>query len=213
MRFTKKWLIWQLATMILLLFLVACTPTTSESIPATTAPTTTEVPVLNPVTPTTEIHFTPNPDATKPPGGADQTENDEADSGIVGETDSRSDTHNSGAVLVYERAGGLMGIGSSIISWTMFADGRVESSDGRSWQVSPENITTLVDSIMALGFADFEASYIPQNTCCDHATHTINIYQDGEVYKVTVIDSTDAPAELYQAIDLIGEFLIALPTT
>ena len=90
MRFTKKWLIWQLATMILLLFLVACTPTTSESIPATTAPTTTEVPALNPVTPTTEIHFTQNPDATKPPARADQTESDKTASGIAGEDHHRT---------------------------------------------------------------------------------------------------------------------------
>ena len=104
-----------------------------------------------------------------------------------------------------------MGIGPSIITWTMFADGRVGSSDGRSWHVPPEEITTLVDSIMALGFADFEDSYIPKDTCCDRATHTITIYQNGEVYQASVLDSADAPAELYQTLDLIGEFLIALP--
>ena len=109
MRFTKKWLIWQLATMILLLFLVACTPTTSESIPATTAPTIPEVSALNPVTPTTEIYFTPNPDATKPPVGADQTESDKTASGIAGETDQRAQCHRSGCIHRLQRADGGTG--------------------------------------------------------------------------------------------------------
>ncbi|MCZ7670406.1 MAG: hypothetical protein M5U34_26220 [Chloroflexi bacterium] len=115
-------------------------------------------------------------------------------------------------VLTYERAGGLKGIGPGVIFWTLYADGTVMDSDCRSWQLPPAEITALVDSIMALGFADFEASYIPEDTCCDRATHTITIYQDGEVYQVSVLDAADAPDELYQALDLIGEFLMVLPT-
>jgi hypothetical protein len=206
MRHNKNWFIWQLTTMIILFTLAACTPTTTPESVLSATPT--EVPALNPVTATPEKLFAPDPDATKAPVDVDQTEGDAANS----QGNSNADTYNSEVVLVYERAGGLKGIGPGIVTWTMYADGRVDSSDGRSWQVPSEDITTLADSIMAFGFAEFEESYIPKDTCCDRATHTITIYQDGKVYQVSVLDSADAPAELYQALDLIGKFLIALPT-
>ncbi|MFO7678801.1 MAG: hypothetical protein R6X34_02015 [Chloroflexota bacterium] len=195
-----------------LLWLAACAPTTQPS--ATPEPdeitaVATTAPALNPVTPTPENVFTADPTAAKPTPADDQIENQETN----GDADSRADVEKEEVAMVYERAGGLKGIGPSDISWTFYADGRVVSSDGRSWQLPPEEITALVDGIMALGFAGFEASYIPQDTCCDRATHTITLYQNGEVYQVSVLDDADAPASLYQAIDLISEFLIALPTT
>ncbi len=190
---------------ILLCGLAACAPTTAAPAPPTSTTDATTAPALNPVTATPERILTPDPDiATKTAPSAEQTES-EAQNGSTA-------SHPSDIVLTYERAGGLKGIGPGVIFWTLYADGTVMDSDGRSWQLPPAEITALVDSIMALGFADFEASYIPEDTCCDRATHTITIYQDGEVYQVSVLDAADAPDELYQALDLISEFLMALPT-
>lgn len=201
---------------IIILLLTACAPTTVS--PTTMPPTTvslnaTDAPALKPVTPnpTQERVFTNDTEdaiITKDLPTGSEAESDERQDNAR----SHADIVMGEAVFIYERAGGLKGIGPSIITWTMYSDGRVISSDGRSWQLPPNNITALVDSIMALGFADFEASYIPEDTCCDRATHTITIRQGDAVYKVSILDDADAPDELYQMLDLIGEFLITLPT-
>lgn len=195
-----------------LLWLAACTPTTQPAASNTSATETAvspTAPALNPVTPTTEKVFTADPTAAKPTLAGGGLESQETGS----DADSRADLTKEEILLTYERAGGLKGIHSNVNHWTFYANGQVVSSNGRSWLLPPEDITTLADSIMALGFANFEASYIPKDTCCDRATHTITLYQDGEMYQVSVLDDADAPAELYQVIDLISDFLITLPTT
>lgn len=196
--------VWYFGLVVLLLS--ACSPTT---MPQTAVPPNTadNAPALNPVTPTPESVFSSETAVTRKPPIDDDAETDEANS----EASSRTTSEMGEAVLIYERAGGLKGIGPGIITWTMYPDGRVVSSDSRSWQVDPTEITTLIKSIMALGFADFAPSYIPKDTCCDRATHTITIHQDDEVHQVSVLDSTeDVPAEVYQAVDSIGEFIANL---
>lgn len=126
--------------------------------------------------------------------------------------ESKTEIMPDGAVLVYERSGGLKGIGPSEFSWTFYADGRIVGSDGREWQVPPEEIEKLVDDIMNLGFAEFEASYIPEDTCCDRVTHTLTVQDEGQVYTVSVLDGAEAPAELFQAADMANNYLMALPT-
>ena len=193
---------------IIILLLTACSPTTMPQ--TAVAPTTDDSPsALNPVTPTPERVFATAPAVTKETPANSDAEAHEANS----EMSDHSMAEMDNAVLIYERAGGLKGIGPSITTWTMYSDGRVITSDGRSWQVDPTEITTLIENIMALGFADFAPSYIPKDTCCDRATHTITLRQDDKIYQISVLDSTeDVPAEVYQAIDIIGEFLVALPT-
>lgn len=196
---------------IIILLLVACTPTTVS--PTVTTPDATDAPALKPVTPnpTQERVFTNDTEdstITKDLATGSEAENDERQDNAS----SHADVDMGEAVFIYERAGGLKGIGPSIITWTMYSDGRVISSDGRSWQLPPNDITALVDSIMALGFAGFETSYIPEDTCCDRATHTITIRQGDGIYKVSILDDAAAPADLYEVLNIIGEFLIALPT-
>lgn len=204
MESVKIWSVW-----IFILLLAACAPTT---LPATTPTTTADsatAPALNPVTPTQERLFATDPADTKELPANSDAESQEPNINDANQPQIDIDE----AVLVYERAGGRKGIGPSIVTWTMYPDGRVVSSDGRSWQILPDDITTLVDNIMDLGFADFKASYVPKDTCCDRATHTITIQQGDEIYQVSVLDSTEGvPAELYQTLDIIGEFLVALPT-
>jgi len=115
-------------------------------------------------------------------------------------------------VLVYERSGGLKSVGSTEFGWRFYADGRIEGNDGREWQVPPAEIEKLVDDVMALGFADFDASYIPEDTCCDRVTHTLTVQKDGQVYTVSVLDAAEAPPELFQAVDTVNNYLLALPT-
>ncbi len=124
----------------------------------------------------------------------------------------KAETALEGAILLYERAGGLKSVGPTEWSWRFYADGRIVGSDGREWQVPPAEIEKLVDDVLALGFTEFQASYIPEDTCCDRVTHTLTV-QDGEqAYTVTVLDGADAPAELFEAVEMVNGYLLALPT-
>ncbi|HRQ41390.1 MAG TPA: hypothetical protein PLD25_26015 [Chloroflexota bacterium] len=124
----------------------------------------------------------------------------------------KAETMLEGAVMVYERAGGLKSIGPTEWSWSFYADGRIVGSDGREWQVPPEEIEKLVNDVMTLGFAEFETSYIPEDTCCDRVTHTLTVRDGDQVYTTTVLDGADAPEELFQAAGLVNTYLMALPT-
>lgn len=125
---------------------------------------------------------------------------------------SKTETITDGAVMVYTRSGGLKSFRPTEATFTFYADGRIVSSDGREWQVPPEEIEKLVNDVMALGFAEFEASYIPEDTCCDRVTHTLTVRDGDQVYTVTVLDEADAPPELFQAVEMVNNYLIALPT-
>jgi len=167
----------------------------SASLPKQTA-----VPALSPVTPTAKA----TPAATKDTAGSADSQDQTSQS--------KPELAMGDAVLVFQRTGGLMGIGSNDQTWYFYADGRVTVSDGRSWQVKPAEITTLVDDLLALGFAGMGPDYLPADTCCDRFTYTIAI-RDGEaIYQTTTMDGADAPPELFQAIDRINQFILTLPT-
>ena len=114
------------------------------------------------------------------------------------------------AVITYERTGGLMGIRSNEFAWRFYADGRVESAEGATWQVLPETVTQLAATILATGFDEFEASYMPKDTCCDRVTHVITLHVNGAIYRVTTLDGADMPDALADTIDLLNTTLIEL---
>lgn len=170
--------------MFLVAFLAACTP-------AATPPG--DEPVFETSTPARES--APEDAAATEPAAADRTE-----------------TALEGAVMVYERSGGLRSVGPTEWSWRFYADGRIVGSDGREWEVPPDEIEKLVDDVLALGFAEFEASYIPEDTCCDRVTHTLTVQDGDQVHSVIVLDAADAPSELFQATEMVNDYLLALPT-
>lgn len=124
------------------------------------------------------------------------------------ETSSREEVAN--AVLIYERSGGLKGLGPSVQDWRLYGDGRIEGSDGNSWQVDPESVQNLITSILDSGFADLEASYVPEDTCCDRATHRITVQTDENSYTVETLDAADMPQSLTENLDAINLFLMNL---
>lgn len=201
----KESMYWRMLLFVCLVALTACTAATSSTPGegnSASLPKHTAVPALNPVTPTPEAALaTANPAATKSARPTiDAAAGDQA--GALPED----------AVLVFERAGGLKGIGPSKMTWTFYADGRVMSSDGRSWQVAPAEVAALVDDLGALGFDTLQASYQPADTCCDLVTYTFRLQLEGVVYETAVMEGANAPQKLLQAVDLVNQFLLDLPT-
>lgn len=113
-------------------------------------------------------------------------------------------------LLRYRRAGGLKGFGPSEFVWEFYADGRVVSSDGRSWQLSPAQAATFVGGLADAGFFDLNADYVPEDTCCDRATHTITLNIGGQEKTVTTLDGADMPPSLATVMDEINVMLADL---
>jgi hypothetical protein len=186
---------WQQKRMLLVLILIgllaACTAATTSEPPAEVEP----------------VYQTAVPTNTAAQKNAENI------TATIPAIESKPEVNLDDAVMIYERAGGLKGFGPASHSWTFYADGRIVGSDGREWLVPPEEVARLVDEVLALGFTEFEASYLPEDTCCDRVTHTLIIKDDDEqVYTVSVLDGADAPPELFTAVEMVNSYLMALST-
>ncbi len=112
------------------------------------------------------------------------------------------------AAIVYRRSGGFAGVSEQ---WTIYPDGRITASDGRAWQVKPEQVEQLVDDIQTLGFFEMKGRYVPLNTCCDRFTYEITVRTGGRVHTVVTIDAApDAPVALWQALEKVSNLLVDL---
>lgn len=114
------------------------------------------------------------------------------------------------AVIVYERSGGLAG---RTEEWTIYADGRVVSGDGRIGQLLPQDVTNLVQQIEAAGFGGWRDTYGPPAACCDRYTHNLTVRLAGQTKSVKTIDA--APEEPATLRTILGQVtrLIAQATS
>ncbi len=115
-----------------------------------------------------------------------------------------------GAVVVFERSGGLKGIGPATTKWRFYADGRIQASDGRVWQKSPAEIQQLLSDLKANGFFDLEPKYLPADSCCDRYTYVITASDGSQTQRVTTMDGADMPDGLTRILQLFDELLAAL---
>lgn len=115
-----------------------------------------------------------------------------------------------GAVIVYGRSGGLKGIDANEIEWRFYADGRIQASDGRSWQKSPEEIQQMLADLEANGFFELEQKYLPADTCCDRFTYVITADNGSQAQRVITMDGTDMPDDLARVLQLFDELLTGL---
>jgi hypothetical protein len=115
-----------------------------------------------------------------------------------------------GAVIVFERSGGLKGIGPAETEWRFYADGRIQASDGRSWQKSPAEIQRLLSDLEANGFFDLAQKYMPADSCCDRTTYVITAGNGRQVQRVVTMDGADMPDDLARILQLFDELLAGL---
>jgi len=109
-----------------------------------------------------------------------------------------------GAVLIYERSGGLKGEMTKI---TFYADGRVESQDGTVTTVEASQVLGLLRDIEALGFFDLEDSYGKFSPCNDCFTHTVTVITSDRSKTVTAKDGNEAPQEFWSIVSKIVALL------
>ncbi|MCA9922642.1 MAG: hypothetical protein KC419_14910 [Anaerolineales bacterium] len=210
----QKWLMYVVSSLLFLWTLVACSPQTdtqSESA-ANNIEINSEVAAesaLQPVTPAADESGTAS--GTKEVNVASDGQDAVAGAKEENATSSQAaQLEGDNAVLIYQRQGGLKGIGPSSQEWRFYEDGRIVGSDGASWQVDPEAVADLVAEITASGFQNLEKSYIPEDTCCDRATHIITMQTADKMFTVETLDAADMPQALEDDLQKINNFLMAL---
>jgi hypothetical protein len=110
-----------------------------------------------------------------------------------------------GAVIVFRRSGGIAGLDEE---WTLYADGRVVSKDGRQWQTSAEQVSGLLERLDALGFFDLEATTAPVVPCCDRFYYELAVIGNEQTNTVATYDGApDTPPGVWQAIEAVTNFL------
>lgn len=165
-----------------IIFLAACSPEADTS-PASSgdAPEPTAEEALQPVTPAVD---------------------GDAESGDDGS--GLQETVAEKPVLTFEQRGGLMGIGPGERVWQFHADGYVEVSDGRSWEMESTQIESLIDQVLAADFLSLDEDYVPEDTCCDRMTYVITLHAGGETHTVTTLDGAEMPQNLVDVLDALN---------
>lgn len=116
---------------------------------------------------------------------------------------------NGGAVIVYERNGGLSCIDDL---FGLYSDGRIVSNDGhapsQTRQVDSSAVATLVTKIVDLGFFtdNFYTTYHTPCVACSQYSVTVSL--GGQIKTVGAVDGgTDGPAEYWQLTGYLSELL------
>lgn len=116
---------------------------------------------------------------------------------------------NGGAVIVYERNGGLSCIDDL---FAIYPDGQIISNDGydlpKTRQVEAAVVATLVAKIVDVGFFTdiFYTTYHPPCAACSQ--YSVTVKDGGQTKTVGAVDGgTDGPAMYWQVIAYLAELL------
>jgi hypothetical protein len=113
-----------------------------------------------------------------------------------------------GVILQYQRTGGIGGFDET---WVIESNGRVTHTGrgaGTDRQLTPDQVAQLLQAIRAADMASLDASYIPQNTCCDRFTHVLTMTVDGQTKTVRTLDgAAGEPAVLTDLLAMLNNLL------
>ena len=110
-----------------------------------------------------------------------------------------------GAVIVFQRSGGIAGLDEK---WIIYNNGRLVSAEGKDWQVDPREVASLVSQIEELGFSDLRGSYLEWNSCCDRFSYILTLSTGGNEKTVTWVEANpEIPASLLEIQEYIQGFI------
>lgn len=105
-----------------------------------------------------------------------------------------------GAVILFERSGGIIGQSRS---WTVYSDGRVVDASGAQTQVDPALLATAMQTIRTAGFFSMQSQY-GAGPAPDGYTYTLTVRDGDQVKTVTTFDgAVEAPAQLSALLQTI----------
>jgi len=129
---------------------------------------------------------------------------------------SPSPTAGNDVVIVYRREGGFTAMTET---FAIHRDGTVDVENTlrgrqqirRTLHAGPDDVDRLVAALDQANFSTLQDSYVPTNTCCDRAIHTITYFREGQVKSVTTIDANpNEPPALQAVMQALDEFLAQL---
>jgi hypothetical protein len=114
-----------------------------------------------------------------------------------------------GAVIVFERSGGLAGIYEV---WRFYEDGRMVKTEQRrniaeEAQLPRDAVRDTLERIVDAGFLDLADEYMPANHCCDRFTYRLTIVHEGSVKTVTTMDGAEQPPALVRALEVVNSLI------
>lgn len=122
--------------------------------------------------------------------------------------DSKKEALPEGATIVFRRSGGFAGVDEE---WTIYSDGRITSTDGGAWRVTPDQVEPLAEQIDKSGFFELDGKYLPLDTCCDRFTYQVSVNMGDKANSVTTIDAAPGvPPELWEIIGELNTLLTSL---
>ena len=96
----------------------------------------------------------------------------------------------------------------------IYPSGRIEASDGHTYQATAEQVEQVLRDMEALGFFEMRDRYMSRTTCCDRFTYEITARRDGKINRVTTIDAeSSAPPKLWQVIDILNRLVSTAGTS
>jgi hypothetical protein len=110
-------------------------------------------------------------------------------------------TFTPNTAVIFKRAGGIAGLNEE---WTIFTNGRIESNTAIKPQLSPEQVSQLLNSLQSAGFFSLDNSYLPEDSCCDRFLYEVTAVNNTTFHTVTTLENTpDMPEALQQTLRLI----------
>lgn len=124
-------------------------------------------------------------------------------------TDAWTMAGSDGAMIVFERSGGLAGVHEV---WRFYEDGRVVKTEQRrnvteEAQLSRGAVRDAVERVVEAGFLDLDDEYMPANRCCDRLTYRLTVVYDGSVKTVTTMDGAEQPPALAGALEVVNTLI------
>jgi len=108
-------------------------------------------------------------------------------------------------VITYQTSGGIAGMTTT---WTIYASGKIVSDSGKTYNVTPEQVTALHDQLVAAGFSA-QAKDMPRVKPCPDCTQTdLTLMVDGQPVTLSVInEAADTPASAANLVQQVGAFI------
>jgi hypothetical protein len=110
-------------------------------------------------------------------------------------------------VIEYHRSGGLQGLDET---YWMYSDGRISSTDGEEWTVSPDQVQHLLSQIEQAGFFEVKLSGKIVVPCCDRFSYSLTVSKGDRTKSAQTYDGIEEQAEAIQsAFDAVAGFIQA----
>jgi hypothetical protein len=132
---------------------------------------------------------------------------------VTGRPGSMPDPVLEGAVIFFQRSGGIAG---EVMTVRINGDGTVERSrDGLELGApvelavtDPAAVEALLEDLASVGYFELERSYLPEETCCDRILYLVSVEgAEGQHTVEALADAEETPPALLKSVEFIEAFV------